>query len=232
MLHGREAIPFEGIKDRSLIDKIIHNVNPHIGPVWIALFIVSLFIGGSYGLAYLMDKQDTTPINQVSIEAPVDIEGLLRSSISNVQKQGKLVVTSMDLQSLNTSQQDGFISTTEITTASWAKVQFTMDLHKFDPNWISVKGTDILITIPSDYIQAEILGTNSKDVDNSGWWSSEEEKKKLHDQNTKVNQAQMMQQANSMLDVVRPAAAQELKNMFSIPLKAVNQKFTIKVNVG
>jgi hypothetical protein len=228
MLH----IPNQKIQERSLLDRFIYSVNPHVGPLWIAIVVTILLIGGSYGIAHLMTSEEQPTTTVTTIESPVDIEGLLRSSISNVQKHGKLVVTSMDLQSTSSKEISGMVSSTAITTVSWAKVQYTMDLRKFDPNWISVKGTDILITIPQDYIQAEILGTNFKDIDNSGWWSTEEEKKKLHAENIKVNEAQMMTQANSMLEVVRPAAAQELKNMFSIPLKAVNLKFAVKVNVG
>jgi len=228
MLH----VPNQKIRGFSLVDRVIYSVNPHLGPTWIAIIISVVTILGFYFIAYMTDGKDVPKSNSVSIEAPVDVEGLLRTSISNVQKHGKLVVTSMDLQSTSSKEIPGTFSSTSITTVSWAKVQYTMDLRKFDPNWISVKGTDVLITIPKDYIQAEILGTNFKDIDNSGWWSSDDEKKSLHAENIKVNEAQMMAQANSMLEVVRPAAAQELKNMFSIPLKAVNLKFTVKVNVG
>lgn len=228
MLHSYETTHFNKCKDRSLLDRILLSINP----LWIVVILPVIMIGSGYLITYLADDEPKNLSNNISIEAPVDVEGLLRSSISNVQKHGKLVVTSMDLQSTSSKEIPGMVSTTSITTVSWAKVQYAMDLRKFDPSWISAKGTDVLITIPQDYVKAEILGTNSKDIDNSGWWSSDEEKKSLHSENVKVNEAQMMTQANSMLEVVRPAAAQELKSMFSIPLKAVDLKFTIKVNVG
>lgn len=232
MYFGKETLPFDKARKASLFDKFIYNINPHYTPLFIAVIVTVLLIAGSYALAIFMEDEPASVAAPVTIESPVDVEGLLRSSISNVQKHGKLVVTSMDLQSMNTKELPGMVSSTEITTVSWAKVQFSMDLRKFDPNWISVKGTDVLITIPKDYITAEILGTNFKDIDNSGWWSTDEEKKKLHDENVKTNEAQMMTQANSMLEVVRPAAAQELKNIFSIPLNAIDPKFTVKVNIG
>lgn len=217
----------------SLIDKLVYNLNPYIGPVAIAAIVTTLFVILGYALAYM-----TTPpipeetITPAAIHAPVDMEGLIKTSIANVQKQGKLVVTTMDLQSVSASEEPGMVSDTSITTAGWAKVQFSMDLRKFDPNWISVKGNDVLVTIPKDYVQADIFATNYKDIDNSGWWSTEEEKKKLHDHNVKVNEAQMMAQANSMLEVARPAAAQELKNLFSIPIRAIDDKLMVRVIVG
>lgn len=219
-------------KKKSLVDQLIYNINPHTGTLIIAILVAVVTIGGAFALSVFMDGPTKTAAPTTTIEVPINVEGLLKTSIANVQKHGKLMVTSMDVQSISTNKTDGLMSKAEITTASWAKVQYTMDLRKFDPNWISVKGTDILITIPEDFIQAEILATNTKDIDNSNWWASDEEKKDLHDQNTKINEAQMVTQANAMLEVVRPSAAQELKNIFSIPLNAVNQKFTVKVNVG
>jgi hypothetical protein len=217
----------------SLIDRLVRDLNPHVGPVAIAAIVTFLFVSLSYMFAYMTSppapKESIAPS---AIHAPVDMEGLIKTSIANVQKQGKLVVTTMDLQSVSASEEPGMVSTTSITTAGWAKVQFSMDLRKFDPNWISVKDNDILVTIPKDYIQADIFATGFKDIDNSGWWSSEEEKKKLHDHNVKVNEAQMLTQANSMLEVARPAAAQELKNLFSIPIRAVSDKLVVRVIVG
>ena len=107
-----------------------------------------------------------------------------------------------------------------------------MDMRKFDANWISVKNNEVLVTLPSDFIQTEIMAIGSKDIDNSSWWSSDDEKKALIQKNNDVNQAQMLTQANGLLDVTRPAAAQELRNLFNIPVKAVSPNLSVRVIIN
>lgn len=199
----------------------------------------SLFsmIFGSVGLGIavilLFNSLNKKEVDENEQFTSVNVEQLLKSSVSNIKQQGKLVVTSMDVQTTTSSQSNNSIfAEGDITTISWGKVQYIMDLRKLDPNWISVKDNEVVVVLPKDFVVAEIIATSEKHIDNSNWWTKEEDRRSLKEHNLRVNKAQMITQANGLLDVVRPTAAQELKNIFNIPIRSINQDISLRVTFG
>jgi hypothetical protein len=169
------------------------------------------------------------PVQQVAVPN-TDMNGLLQTSIANIQHQGKLEVMSLDIQSINTSKIEGMIVHSEVTTLSKAKVQYIMNLADFKSEWVSLQDKIILVTLPKNFLKAEIIPTSTINTDHSGWFSSEKDKQKITSHNTDVNHARMIAQVNAMTDIARPAAAEDLQHLFEIPLEAVAPDVSVRVS--
>jgi hypothetical protein len=172
-----------------------------------------------------------SPEKALSYVAPKeDIEMTVKTAVSAIQRQGKLLVLNTNLTSTASSEADGWVFHPKLTTETSARVEYTMALNDFNPKWVHVTGHHMLVTIPTDYLKWEVIETGTSDTDNgSPSFMVTDAAKGLHETNTKLIHNDLQKQAKNMANIVRNSAATDLKKLFNIPLAAAKVNLEVEV---
>ena len=154
----------------------------------------------------------------------------IANSVTAIKRMGKLTSLSANITAKVTSDGESSLFSPTMSSQAQALVQCSMDLAKMDESWVSVDGGKMTVILPKDFIIADVIRTGKKNSDNGSWgFTFTDTGEILVKHNEVVLASDLQTQANAMLDIARPIAAQDLQRLFQIPLKASGSNMQVEV---
>lgn len=191
------------------------------------ILLAVFFISFIWVFAYFTSSELPAP-KEVNTEV-TDINQVLRTTITNLKQEGKLVVSSVDVQTVNSSLIKGILIQTKLTLIQRAKVQFVLDLAQLDPSWFKVVDHEITLTLPPDFLKTEIIPTASDEVWKGDLFASDSERQQLRDNNHRLGNEQINRQTTELKELIKSTAQNQLETLLALPIKATGQTYILKV---
>lgn len=194
-----------------------------------AVGVLSLY--GFYTMLSAFGVFESNPAPALVKPSEPDVQTIINTSVSSIRAQNELLVMTSTFNGRATSSMQSLGMSGELTDLVTAKVQYRLDLSKFDSSMVRIQGDEVRVDIPSTLLILNRLPYYDQRTYTNGSWmfSLGTDTTPLKRENMKKLRSNINQQAQALVPQARQNARNSLAHLISVPLTTAGVKKRVVV---